>query len=75
MGHPRPPRSQAITAGRLALALGGLAALAVVLTLADPGLTIDEPLDVRPGRDYLAALYHRGWHFFDRPVVDAVFGR
>jgi 4-amino-4-deoxy-L-arabinose transferase-like glycosyltransferase len=62
------------TAGRLAVALGVLAALAVVLTLADPGLTIDEPLDVRPGRDYLAALYRHGRHFFDRPVVDAVFG-
>jgi 4-amino-4-deoxy-L-arabinose transferase-like glycosyltransferase len=62
------------TSGRLALALGGLAALAVLGTLADPGLTIDEPLDVRPGRDYLAALATRGWHFFDRPVVDAVFG-
>ena len=61
-------------AGRLALALGGLAALAVVLTLADPGLTIDEPLDVRPGRDYVATLGRRGWHFFDRTVVDAVFG-
>jgi 4-amino-4-deoxy-L-arabinose transferase-like glycosyltransferase len=59
---------------RLALGLGGLAALAVVVTLADPGLTVDEPLDVRPGRDYLAALATRGWHFFDRPVVDAVFG-
>jgi 4-amino-4-deoxy-L-arabinose transferase-like glycosyltransferase len=42
--------------------------------LYDPGLTIDEPLDVRPGRDYLAALATRGWHFFDSLVVDAVFG-
>jgi 4-amino-4-deoxy-L-arabinose transferase-like glycosyltransferase len=59
---------------RLALAVGGLAALAVILTLADPGLTVDEPLDVRPGRDYLSALMSQGWHFFDRKVVDAVFG-
>ncbi len=29
---------------------------------------------MRPGRDYLAALGDRGWHFFDRPDVDAVFG-
>ena len=29
---------------------------------------------MRPGRDYVAALYRQGWHFFDRPVVDAVFG-
>jgi 4-amino-4-deoxy-L-arabinose transferase-like glycosyltransferase len=62
------------SSGRLALGLGTLAGLAVVLTLADPGLTIDEPLDVRPGRDYVATLWSRGWHFFDRAVVDAVFG-
>src|SRR5437660_1667362 len=62
------------TAGRIAMVLSGLAALAVVLTLADPGLTIDEPLDVMPGRDYVAAVRTRGWHFFDREVVDAVFG-
>jgi 4-amino-4-deoxy-L-arabinose transferase-like glycosyltransferase len=61
-------------AGRIAGVLSGLAALAVVLTLADPGLTIDEPLDVMPGRDYLATLMARGGHFFDREVVDAVFG-
>jgi 4-amino-4-deoxy-L-arabinose transferase-like glycosyltransferase len=54
--------------------MGSLTALAVVLTLADPGLTIDEPLDVRPGRTYVATLRTQGWHFFDRAVVDAVFG-
>jgi 4-amino-4-deoxy-L-arabinose transferase-like glycosyltransferase len=48
--------------------------LLVVLTLTDPGLTIDEPLDVRPGRDYVLTLLARGRHFFDRTVVDAVFG-
>jgi 4-amino-4-deoxy-L-arabinose transferase-like glycosyltransferase len=58
----------------LGLALGALTGLAVLLTLSDPGLTIDEPLDVRPGRDYLNALAKHGWHFFDRPVVDVVFG-
>jgi 4-amino-4-deoxy-L-arabinose transferase-like glycosyltransferase len=36
-------------------------------------LTIDEPLDVRPGRTYVKALADRGWHFFDRAVVDRVF--
>jgi 4-amino-4-deoxy-L-arabinose transferase-like glycosyltransferase len=71
---PGPALATFWTAGRLALGFGGLAALAVVLTLADPGLTIDEPLDVKPGRDYLAMLHRQGWHFFDRPVVDAVFG-
>jgi 4-amino-4-deoxy-L-arabinose transferase-like glycosyltransferase len=53
------------------MALG--TALAVVLTLDGPGLTIDEPLDVRPGRTYLTVLFDRGWHFFDRAVVDSVF--
>jgi 4-amino-4-deoxy-L-arabinose transferase-like glycosyltransferase len=63
------------TPGRLALGIGLASGLAVLLTLADPGLTIDEPLDVRPGRDYLATLRARGWHFFDRDVVTDVFRR
>jgi 4-amino-4-deoxy-L-arabinose transferase-like glycosyltransferase len=58
---------------RLALAMGTCAALAVVLTLDGPGLTIDEPLDVRPGRTYLDVLQKRGRHFFDRAVVYQVF--
>jgi len=49
------------------------AGLAVVVTLDGPGLTIDEPLDVRPGRTYLKVLQDRGWHFFDRAVVEQVF--
>ncbi len=49
------------------------AGLAVLLTLDGPGLTIDEPLDVRPGRTYVEVLRQQGWHFFDRPVVDRVF--
>ena len=52
---------------------GGLAALLVLATLADPGITIDEPLDVRPGRTYLATLQTRGWRFFDPAVIDSVF--
>ena len=61
------------TPRRIALALGTVAALAVILTIADPGITIDEPLDVRPGRTYLATLRARGLRFFDRTTVDAVF--
>jgi 4-amino-4-deoxy-L-arabinose transferase-like glycosyltransferase len=61
------------TAPRLATAVGLAAGLAVMVTLADPGLTIDEPLDVRPGRTYVSALLKYGFGFFDRPVVDAVF--
>jgi 4-amino-4-deoxy-L-arabinose transferase-like glycosyltransferase len=53
--------------------MGVCAGLAVVVTLDGPGLTIDEPLDVRPGRTYLKVLADRGWQFFDRAVVDQVF--
>src|SRR5262249_52562713 len=75
-GQKNPPVTVPRPSGgarRPALLMGGLAALAVVLTLADPGLTIDEPLDVRPGRTYVAALRAQGGHFFDRAVVDTVF--
>jgi 4-amino-4-deoxy-L-arabinose transferase-like glycosyltransferase len=68
-----PHRFRFWTVGRLAWAVGASAWLAVVLTLADPGLTVDEPLDVQPGRTYVATLRARGWGFFDRAVVDAVF--
>ncbi len=57
-----------------ALAMGFLTALIVLLTINGPGLTIDEPLDVRPGRAYLAALQAQGGHFLDRAVVDRVYG-
>lgn len=52
---------------------GLIAALSVVLTLGDPGITIDEPLDVAPGQRYIAALFKHGAHFFDRAVVDRIF--
>jgi 4-amino-4-deoxy-L-arabinose transferase-like glycosyltransferase len=57
----------------MAWVLGGASALAVVLTLGDPGITIDEPLDVRPGRTYVSTIRLRGLRFFDRAVVDSVF--
>lgn len=66
----RPP---AWTPNRIALALGLLASLAILLTLADPGITIDEPLDVRPGRTYVATLRTKGLRFFDRATIDGVF--
>src|SRR4051812_24996193 len=71
--NPTSGTPHAWSPGRLAWALGTAAGLAVLLTLGDPGLTIDEPLDVRPGRTYVATLRARGWHFFDREVADAVF--
>ena len=61
------------TLPRLPWALGVLAGLGVLLTLADPGITIDEPLDVRPGRKYVQTLLKEGPGFFDRHTVDRVF--
>jgi Dolichyl-phosphate-mannose-protein mannosyltransferase len=61
------------TSGRIACILGLVATLTVSLTLADPGMTVDEPLDVRPGRTYVATLRARGLRFFDRGTVDLVF--
>ena len=58
---------------RIGLALGTFAGLAVLLTLGDPGITVDEPLDVRPGRTYVATLRSKGLGFFDRAMVDRVF--
>ena len=50
----------AISHARLGLMAAIVAGLAVLLTLGDPGLTIDEPLDVRPGRTYVATLQASG---------------
>ena len=61
------------TPARLALAIGASAGLAVVLTLGGPGITTDEPLDVRPGRSYVATLWQRGFGFFERATVDRVY--
>jgi hypothetical protein len=55
------------------LIAGCLGAISVILTLSGPGLTVDEPLDVRPGRAYLKILAESGTHFLDRKVVDRVF--
>lgn len=53
--------------------MGLLAFVVTFATLAGPGLTIDEPLDVRPGRDYVFSLWRNGWTFFDREHVDRLF--
>jgi 4-amino-4-deoxy-L-arabinose transferase-like glycosyltransferase len=66
-------RSKGRSTAHVALVMGIGAGLAVLLTLDGPGLTIDEPLDVRPGRTYIELLHKEGWHFFDRSVVDRVF--
>jgi len=45
----------------------------VICTLGDPGITSDEPLDVRPGRTYVAVLRAQGFGFFSPEVVQRVF--
>jgi 4-amino-4-deoxy-L-arabinose transferase-like glycosyltransferase len=69
----KEPRADNRSTGRLAVAMAVSAGLAVVLTLDGPGLTIDEPLDVRPGRTYIKVLREQGWNFFNQKVVDRVF--
>ncbi len=64
--RPFPPR-------RLGLIAGLTAGLLTLATLRGPGLTVDEPLDVRPGRDYVALLARAGLGFFDRENVDRLF--
>jgi 4-amino-4-deoxy-L-arabinose transferase-like glycosyltransferase len=66
-------RSDGRSVRRFALAMGLAAGLAVVLTLDGPGLTIDEPLDVRPGRTYITAIRDDGFRFFGAKVVYRVF--
>ncbi|WP_435019752.1 ArnT family glycosyltransferase [Tundrisphaera sp. TA3] len=61
------------TSRRIAIGLGVAAAMAVLLTIDGPGITVDEPLDVRPGRNYVATLRAKGVRFFDRAVGDAVY--
>jgi 4-amino-4-deoxy-L-arabinose transferase-like glycosyltransferase len=58
---------------RLAAIWGAFATLAVIVTLGDPGITVDEPLDVRPGRTYVATLLNRGFEFFSAATVTRVF--
>ncbi len=68
-----PPTAPAWTVPRIALALATLAGLSVLLTLGDPGLTVDEPLDVAPGRKYVKTLLTRGLGFFEPATVRLVF--
>lgn len=47
--------------------------MAVLLTIGDPGMTVDEPLDVAPGRQYIKILFARGFGFFEPETVHRVF--
>lgn len=74
MATPQPGSRAWISSTHILSAmLGLLAFLAVLVTIDDPGITIDEPLDVRPGRTYLTTLQARGLGFFSRETVDLVF--
>ena len=64
---------KARTVPQVARLLSLTAALLVLVTLADPGITVDEPLDVRPGRNYVAALRTNGLKFFTQQVSDRVY--
>ena len=55
------------------MAMGVASGLAVLLTLADPGITVDEPLDVLPGRAYLAIVGKEGMGAFSRAGVDRTY--
>lgn len=73
---PPPPSSSPRPASRarLGAALAGIAAfLAVVATLGDPGITVDEPLDVRPGRAYLELLASQGRDFLRPDVIERAY--
>jgi 4-amino-4-deoxy-L-arabinose transferase-like glycosyltransferase len=72
-GGPTGTRDLAPPGRRLALAIGVITFAAVMATLDGPGLTIDEPLDVRPGRTYVQSLMSHGWRFFRPEVVDRVY--
>lgn len=68
-GRPRCAR-------RLALLLGAASFLGVVATLSGPGITSDEPLDVRVGRRYVEALgkaLEGRFSPFDRRDVERLF--
>ena len=53
--------------------MGLLSGFLVITTLGAPGITIDEPLDVRPGRTYVENLAKYGRKFFDPAIVTRTF--
>lgn len=70
---PDPPARGPSRHRRLGLIAGLITATVTIATLRGPGLTIDEPLDVRPGRDYVTLLFRTGLRFFERSNVDGLF--
>jgi 4-amino-4-deoxy-L-arabinose transferase-like glycosyltransferase len=78
---PRPdPEPRPHRAGPWPWTLGAAAGLSVLLTLGDPGITSDEPIDVKVGRNYLQQAGRlidqagrRGLGSIDRDDLDAFF--
>ena len=58
---------------RAAWLAGLLAGSAALFTLNDPGITVDEPLDVAPGRKYVQILVKEGLGFLRPGTVAEVF--
>src|SRR5262245_58219139 len=58
-----------VSSQRVSVVLAVASFLAVVLTIDGPGITVDEPLDVRPGREYLRIAATTGVRFFSPEVV------
>ncbi len=58
---------------RIAWAMTVVAAVWTIGTIDFHGMTIDEPLDVAPGRKYVQTLWSQGFDFFSRDVVLHVF--
>lgn len=79
--HSRSPSPSGVAApGReprralpLAFGMGAAAFLSVVATLGGPGITCDEPLDVRPGTTYVSTLLRQGRAFWSAATIDRVF--
>lgn len=61
------------SAGRIAVLLALVTAVLTLATIPRYGMTVDEPLDVAPGRKYVQALWSQGFGFFSRDVVLHVF--
>ncbi|HEU5119093.1 MAG TPA: glycosyltransferase family 39 protein [Isosphaeraceae bacterium] len=58
---------------RIALLLSVVAAVLSLASIPHTGMTIDEPLDVAPGRKYVQTLWSQGPDFFSRDVVLHVY--
>jgi 4-amino-4-deoxy-L-arabinose transferase-like glycosyltransferase len=76
MPRPAPPLPRWQHPGWLGLSAGIVAGLAVLVTLGSPGITIDEPIDVKVSTNYIRLLSdytHRDPSSLGRAEIDALF--